>query len=141
VHTLSDDGKQNIKEKLWHLGEVLQVAHNTLWVSNDYYAALIIVVRNAFKKIQYVNTELLSAVIDFNNVASVARETRTDADARTVIPKPDKALPWGDCTRNEDVEVRPNSWSPAQDRRTHLVLCTSPTCLFAPLPPLPQGHV
>ena len=58
VHTLSDDGKQNIKEKLWHLGEVLQVVHNTLWVNNAYYSALTIVVRNAFKKIQYVNTEL-----------------------------------------------------------------------------------
>jgi len=116
VHTLTDDGKQNIKEKLWHLGEVLQCLHNALWVSNAYYSALTIVVRNAFKKIQYVNTELLSAVIDFDNVAAAFREVRTDAEI--VVKMPEKAKPWGDCTESEGSEVKPNPWAEALSEST-----------------------
>lgn len=111
VHTLTDDGKQTIKRKLWHLGEVLQSVHNALWVSNTYYSVLTLITRNAFKKIQYVNTELLGAVIDFDNVSSAARETRTDAE--TAVPVPEKAKAWSDCSVQEGSEIKPNSWAVA----------------------------
>jgi len=112
VHTLTDDGKQNIKKKLWHLGEVLQSMHNALWVNNKYYSVLTLITRNAFKKIQYVNTELLAAVIDFDNVASASRESRTDTDAVALKPS-EKALPWSDCSVEEGSEIKPNSWTSA----------------------------
>lgn len=125
VHTLSDDAKQTIKGKLWHLGEVLKNIHNSLWPNNNYYTVLALILRTSFKKIQYVNTELLAAVINFPNVASLSRESRTEGETKkSAAGVPEKAGLWSDCTEVETTEIRATPWTSAiGTRNPNLIFC------------------
>lgn len=75
-HTLSDNDKQNVKDRLWRLGQVLKVMHNCSWPSNQYYAVIVHAARKLFKSVKFINGELIRGMVDFENVTDVAYETR-----------------------------------------------------------------
>jgi hypothetical protein len=100
VHTLHDEElKQEMKEMIWHVGNVLKILKNASIIEQRYHRVGHFIISNAFLKLKYLNSELIGAIIDFDNVASADLEKRTDAKATTRKKKPVQAQNWSDLYR------------------------------------------
>jgi hypothetical protein len=123
-HTLSDNDKQNVKDRLWRLGQVLKVMHNCSWPNNTYYAIIVHAARKLFKSVKYINGELIRGMVDFENVTDVAYETRggdVKAAAKAAEGLSNKvtvAKVWTDDMPPQEPSqpVQPLSWCAAVSR-------------------------
>jgi hypothetical protein len=86
MFSLNYTEKQEIKARLWVVGNALKVLHNVLWPHRFYYSVLEVISRTCFKHIFYLNQELVRAQIDFKDVSAMDFESRTDTDKTTVKP-------------------------------------------------------
>lgn len=108
IHTLSDERKQQMKAKLWHLGTVLKDLTNCCWPDEKHSRVAFFLFRAAFNKLKYLNAELIRGRIDFSDVSALEREKRSDKEAK--IDPPSQALPWSDNSHTESSCLAPNSF-------------------------------
>ena len=108
IHTLSDERKQQMKAKLWHLGTVLKDLTNCCWPDEKHSRVAFFLFRAAFNKLKYLNAELIRGRIDFSDVSALEREKRSDKEAK--IDPPSQALPWADNSHSEASSLAPNSF-------------------------------
>ena len=105
--------RQEIKARMWKVGNVLMTMHNVLWPAKEYFDVLEIITRACFRHVFYLNKELVTAQINFPNISSMDCESRTDGNASTVIAKPLHAGLWRDSLVDEPPHIFPNSWTTA----------------------------
>lgn len=103
--------RQEIKARMWNVGNVLKNMHNVLWPFRQYYSTLEVITRVCFRHVFYLNKELMTAQINFPNVSSMDFETRSDATNEIV--KPIQANLWRDSLEDEPPHTFPNKWAVA----------------------------
>lgn len=69
--------RQEIKARMWKVGNVLKTMHNVLWPFTEYFDLLEIITRACFRHVLYLNKELITAQINFPNVSSMDCESRS----------------------------------------------------------------
>ena len=111
INKLNYTERQEIKARMWKVGNVLRAMHNVLWPVKEYYELLEVITRACFRHIYYLNKELVTAQINFPNISSMDCESRTDSS--TDIVKPREAEMWRDSLEDEPPHIFPNPWSAA----------------------------
>jgi hypothetical protein len=76
VHKLDDLHKQEIKEQIWRLGNILKLMNDYAKTEEKYVRVAYFLFLNAFKKMKYLLSELVVLVIDFSDCAAYASEKR-----------------------------------------------------------------
>jgi hypothetical protein len=107
--TLTDSVKQELKQRMWSIGTILRIMHNSLWPHSAYFNVLESILRACFNHLKYLNSELVRAQIDFDNLAEFERESRTD-NAYQVVPPKEMSL-WSDNTSYEEPSIFFNKWN------------------------------
>lgn len=87
VLTLGEVKKQEIKKQLWHVGNVLKTMNNALILEDTYVMVNYFVFGDAFKKLRYLNSELIHDIVNFDDVSSYDFEKRTDTEKDVIMPK------------------------------------------------------
>ena len=72
IHTLSEDKKKEIKQRIWHVGSTIKIIHNCIWSNNRYCNTMINCLRTCFRCLYYLNTELMRGQINFPDVSAAA---------------------------------------------------------------------
>ena len=111
INKLNYQERQEIKARMWKVGNILMAMHNVLWPINKYYNLLEVITRACFRHIYYLNKELITAQINFPNISSMDFESRTDNSTDTVKPK--EAEMWRDSLVDEPPHIFPNPWTVA----------------------------
>lgn len=117
VHTLSEAQKQDIKQRIWHVGTIVKNMHSSLWPCDRYTGVSVdgkVVnappipgcLRTCFVALKYLNSELVRGQINFSDVSSSEVETRSDPKG---MARTNQAAPWSDTT---DCEPSPPLFAP-----------------------------
>ena len=77
--------RQEIKARMWNVGNVLKTMHNTLWPFKEYFDLLEVITRACFRHIFYLNKELITAQINFPNVSAMEFEARKDNSEEVIV--------------------------------------------------------
>ncbi|RYD89782.1 MAG: hypothetical protein EOP50_17000, partial [Sphingobacteriales bacterium] len=96
IHSLPDKKKQQLKEGIWHVGNVLKVLCNNSHIEERYVRLGRFVFRNAFLKLRYLNSELVRSIVQFESVCDAAREKRVERDGKAQVKLPAEAAVWSD---------------------------------------------
>jgi hypothetical protein len=51
---LTDQQKQDVKNRFWSVGNTLRIMHNTLWPRGEYFELLEVITRTCFRHIYYL---------------------------------------------------------------------------------------
>jgi len=119
IDGVSDSDKQEVKQRLWKIGNILLIMHNIVWTKNQYFEVLEAILRGAFKRCLYLNSELIRGIINFDDVSSFDRETRTDKSedvtiASNIATDSDrKVCRWRDNDNFEASSIRIQEWDVA----------------------------
>lgn len=93
IHSLNDHQKQQMKARMWHIGTTLRLMWNNLWPCNEFYEVFG-VLHTCFRRIWYLNTELVRSQIHFDDVSASDQESKADVGRETrLLPQ---AAPWSD---------------------------------------------
>lgn len=112
-----DADKQEVKQRLWKVGNILLVMHNIVWTNTQYHDTLEAILRGAFKRCLYLNSELIRGIINFDDVSSYNRESRTDTSENVTMPRSiatdndRKECRWKDNDNYEAPSVHANEWN------------------------------
>lgn len=118
IHTFSDERKQQLKSRIWSIGSTVKTMLNSLWPNNRYCTSIAACLRVCFKNLFYLNSELVRAQINFDDVASAAKEKRTDREVGLLLPITDQAKPWHDTVEQDTTAARPVPFCEAVLRAT-----------------------
>lgn len=96
IHTLSDNKKQQLKQCMWHIGNVLKVFTNCSHTEDKYVRVACFIFRNAFNKLRYLNAELIRGIVQFDSVCDADKEKRIEKEQGCLAPMPPEAKIWTD---------------------------------------------
>ena len=80
VYTLSEEKKQNIKARIWHVGTTVKTMANMLWPNNRYCSVMSSCLYTCFRHLYYLNTELIRGQVNFEDISSASKEAKIDKE-------------------------------------------------------------
>ena len=75
-HSLSENTKQLLKQRLWNVGQIVRFFHNCSWPCPQFYDVFTNILANCFQCIRYLNVELIQKIVDFENVTDISYEKK-----------------------------------------------------------------
>eukprot|EP01038_Epipyxis_sp_PR26KG_P005470 gene5470-7573_t len=108
VMTLPEQQKQKLKAKAWRVGVILQIMTNNAWPEPTYFRFEHFILRACFKKVKYLNFELIHHVVDYPDISAYDLEAR--ADEGKEVHRPIQAYPWKDNNSMDENKILPNDW-------------------------------
>ena len=76
MNTMSEDEKQSLKNRIWHIGTIIMIFHNSLWVQSEYYPTICKLCYKVFRHVQRLMNDIISNQINFENISSIEQERR-----------------------------------------------------------------
>lgn len=109
---IMEQDKQELKARLWKVGNILLTIHNIVWTYTPYFEVFEAIFRGAFKRCFYLNSELIRGFINFDDASSQDRESRTDS-AETAKMASTVSAKWADNDNYEPPSIFINPWNVA----------------------------